>query len=220
MGEVWKARDTRLGRIVAIKQLTASDAERFDTEARAIAALNHPHICQVYDVGADYLVLEYIEGHPIGGPLPAEEVLRLAIQIAGALESAHSKGILHRDLKPANIMVTEGGSAKLLDFGLAKLMDADTDMTRTVDGMVIGTVAYMAPEQASGNRSMRGRMSSASAPSCTRWSRALVRFRGRRQSRSGMLSCRMIRRRSRRYRRSIVSSANVWRNSRVNASRR
>ena len=150
MGEVWKARDTRLGRIVAIKQLTASDAERFDTEARAIAALNHPHICQVYDVGADYLVLEYIEGHPIGGPLPAEEVLRLAIQIAGALESAHSKGILHRDLKPANIMVTEGGSAKLLDFGLAKLMDADTDMTRTVDGMVIGTVAYMAPEQASG----------------------------------------------------------------------
>ncbi len=150
MGEVWKARDTRLGRIVAIKQLTASDADRFDKEARAIAALNHPHICQVYDVGPDYLVLEYIEGHPIGGPLPADEVLRLAIQIAGALEGAHSKGILHRDLKPANIMVTEGGSAKLLDFGLAKLMDADADVTRTVDGMVIGTVAYMAPEQAEG----------------------------------------------------------------------
>ena len=150
MGEVWKARDTRLGRIVAIKQLTAPDAERFDKEARAIAALNHPHICQVYDVGPDYLVLEYIEGHPIRGPLPADEALRLAIQIAGALEGAHSKGILHRDLKPANIMVTEGGSAKLLDFGLAKLMDADADMTRTVDGTVIGTAAYMAPEQAEG----------------------------------------------------------------------
>jgi TolB-like protein/tRNA A-37 threonylcarbamoyl transferase component Bud32 len=150
MGEVWKARDTRLGRIVAIKQLMAPDADRFDKEARAIAALNHPHICQVYDVGPDYLVLEYIEGHPLCGPLPADEVLRLAIQIAGALEGAHSKGILHRDLKPANIMVTEGGSAKLLDFGLAKLMDADADMTRTLDGTVIGTAAYMAPEQAEG----------------------------------------------------------------------
>jgi serine/threonine-protein kinase len=150
MGAVWKARDTRLGRIVAIKQLTVPDADRFDKEARAIAALNHPNICQVYDVGPDYLVLEYIEGYPISGPLPADEVLRLAIQIAGALESAHSKGILHRDLKPANIMVTEGGSAKLLDFGLAKLMDADADMTRTLDGTVIGTVAYMSPEQAEG----------------------------------------------------------------------
>ena len=93
MGEVWKARDTRLGRIVAIKQLTAPNAERFDKEARAIAALNHPHICQVYNVGPDYLVLEYIEGHPIRGPLPADEALRLAMQIAGALEGAHSKGI-------------------------------------------------------------------------------------------------------------------------------
>ena len=150
MGEVWKARDTRLGRIVAIKQLMAPNADRFDKEARAIAALNHPHICQVYDVGPDYLVLEYIEGHPIRGPLPADEALRLAMQIAGALEGAHSKGILHRDLKPANIMVTEGGSAKLLDFGLAKLMDADADVTRTVDGTVLGTAAYMAPEQAEG----------------------------------------------------------------------
>ena len=150
MGEVWKARDTRLGRIVAIKQLTAPNADRFDKEARAIAALNHPHICQVYDVGPDYLVLEYIEGHPIRGPLPADEALRLAMQIADAVEGAHSKGILHRDLKPANIMVTEGGSAKLLDFGLAKLMDADADVTRTVAGTVLGTAAYMAPEQAEG----------------------------------------------------------------------
>jgi serine/threonine protein kinase len=150
MGEVWKARDTRLGRIVAIKQLAAPNADRFDKEARAIAALNHPHICQVYDVGPDYLVLEYIEGHPIRGPLPADEALRLAMQIAGALEGAHSKGILHRDLKPANIMVTEGGSTKLLDFGLAKVMDADADVTRTVDGTVLGTAAYMSPEQAEG----------------------------------------------------------------------
>jgi serine/threonine-protein kinase len=150
MGEVWKARDTRLGRIVAVKQLTAPDADRFDKEARAIALLNHPHICQVYDVGPDYLVLEYIEGHPIRGPVPANEALRLAMQIAGALEEAHSKGILHRDLKPANIMVTDGGSAKLLDFGLAKLMDPEADVTRTVEGTVLGTAAYMAPEQAEG----------------------------------------------------------------------
>jgi serine/threonine-protein kinase len=150
MGEVWKARDTRLGRLVAIKQLTLPDVDRFDKEARAIAALNHPHICQVYDVGPDYLVLEYIEGRTICGPLPAHEALRLAIQIAGALEGAHDRGILHGDLKPANIMVTESGSAKLLDFGLAKVMDADVNITRTVDGTVIGTVAYMAPEQAEG----------------------------------------------------------------------
>src|SRR5450432_1695155 len=119
MGEVFKARDTRLDRTVAIKVSKEKFSDRFEREARAIAALNHPHICQVYDVGPDYLVLEYIEGHPIRGPLPADEALRLAMQIAGALEGAHSKGILHRDLKPANIMVTEGGSAKLLDFGLA-----------------------------------------------------------------------------------------------------
>jgi Tol biopolymer transport system component/predicted Ser/Thr protein kinase len=150
MGEVWKARDTRLGRLVAVKRLTVPHSDRFAQEARAIAALNHPHICQVYDVGPDYLVLEYIEGHAIRGPLAAGEALRLAMQIAGALEDAHSKGILHRDLKPANIMVTEAGTAKLLDFGLAKLMDADANVTRTVDGTVLGTAAYMAPEQAEG----------------------------------------------------------------------
>src|SRR5712692_3656748 len=113
MGEVWKAHDTRLGRIVAIKRLKGPHGERFEQEARAIAALNHPNICQIHDVGPDYLVLEYVEGTVLRGPFPVEEVLRLAIQLAGALEEAHGKGILHRDLKPANIMVTKGAAAKL-----------------------------------------------------------------------------------------------------------
>src|SRR4026209_1092399 len=120
MGHVWNAHDVRLDRVVAIKRLLAQHSDRFEQEARAIAALNHPHICQIHDVGADYLVLEYIEGHPVGGPIPVAEALRLAIQIATALEAAHERGILHRDLKPANIVVTTGGSVKLLDFGLAK----------------------------------------------------------------------------------------------------
>ena len=159
MGEVWKARDTRLGRLVAIKQLTSAHSDRFELEARAIAALNHPHICQIHDVGPDYLVLEYLDGQPLRGPVPPAEAIRLARQIASALEEAHSKGILHRDLKPANIMVTRRGGAsdppassiaKLLDFGLAKLVSADPDATRTVDGTVLGTPAYMSPEQAEG----------------------------------------------------------------------
>jgi serine/threonine-protein kinase len=156
MGEVWKARDTRLDRIVAIKRLSGQHSERFEQEARAIAALNHPHICQIYDVGPDYLVLEYVEGQPLRGPLPADEAVRLALQIASALEEAHRQGILHRDLKPANIMVTarSGPSgapvAKLLDFGLAKLITADADVTRTSGGVVLGTAAYMSPEQVDG----------------------------------------------------------------------
>src|SRR4029434_1346196 len=120
MGEVYRALDTRLDRIVAIKQLTPDQRARFEREARAIAALSHPNICQVYDVGPDYLVLEYLEGQPVRGPLPPEDAVRIAIQIAGALQAAHERGILHRDLKPANIMVTAGGTAKLLDFGVAK----------------------------------------------------------------------------------------------------
>ena len=116
MGEVWKARDTRLGRIVAIKRLKAPHGERFEQEARAVAALNHPNICQIHDIGPDYLVLEYIEGKPLPGPLPVQEAVRLAIQIASALEEAHGRGILHRDLKPANILVTAKGTVKLLDF--------------------------------------------------------------------------------------------------------
>jgi eukaryotic-like serine/threonine-protein kinase len=156
MGEVWKARDTRLDRIVAIKRLSGQHSERFEQEARAIAALNHPHICQIYDVGPDYLVLEYVEGQPLRGPLPTDEAVRLALQIASALEEAHRQGILHRDLKPANIMVTvrSGPSgapvAKLLDFGLAKLITEDADVTKTSGGVVLGTAAYMSPEQADG----------------------------------------------------------------------
>src|SRR6516162_981340 len=149
MGEVWKARDTRLGRIVAVKQLKGRHSARFEQEARSIAALNHPHICQIHDIGPDYLVLEYIEGKPLKGPAPADEALRLGAQIAEALDAAHRKGVVHRDLKPANILVTPEGLAKLLDFGLAKNM-TDPEETATIEGTVLGTAAYMAPEQAEG----------------------------------------------------------------------
>jgi len=146
MGEVWKARDTRLGRIVAIKRLKGQHTARFEQEARAIAALNCPHICTLYDIGPDYLVMEFIEGSPLKGPLPVDSAVRLAVQIASALEAAHAQGILHRDLKPANVLVTAAG-AKLLDFGLAK-QTGDGDATQTVG--TSGTPLYMSPEQAEG----------------------------------------------------------------------
>jgi eukaryotic-like serine/threonine-protein kinase len=157
MGVVYRARDTRLGRDVAIKVLPeqlAADPDRvyrFEQEARAVAALNHPNICQIYDVGPGYLVLEYIEGAPLSGPLPIEAATRIAAQIADALDTAHRRGILHRDLKPANVLVTPDGRAKLLDFGLAKtLAPAESDLTRTMAGTIAGTAAYMSPEQAQG----------------------------------------------------------------------
>jgi eukaryotic-like serine/threonine-protein kinase len=158
MGEVWKARDTRLGRIVAIKKVKEQHSERFKLEARTIASLNHPNICQLFDIGPDYLVLEYVEGKPLSSPLPEREAVRLAIQIATALEAAHKKGIIHRDLKPANILVTDEGSVKLLDFGLAKLYEQGATASQsptanfpaTQAGAVLGTVAYMSPEQAQG----------------------------------------------------------------------
>src|ERR1700722_1839070 len=151
MGEVYKARDTRLDRIVAIKQVKGQHSGRFQQEAHVVAALNHPNICALHDGGPDYLVMEYVEGKRLSGPLPVEEAVRLALQIASALEEAHGRGILHRDLKPGNILVTPKGTAKLLDFGLAKLMtDSDSDVTKTIEGTVLGTVAYMAPEKAEG----------------------------------------------------------------------
>jgi eukaryotic-like serine/threonine-protein kinase len=126
MGDVYKAIDTRLGRLVAIKIARTEFNSRFQREARAVASLNHPNICTVHDVGPDYLVMEMVDGETLAerlrsGPLPAEESLRLCIQIAEALEAAHAKGITHRDIKPANIKVTAEGRVKVLDFGLAKM---------------------------------------------------------------------------------------------------
>ncbi|MBN1568761.1 MAG: protein kinase [Acidobacteria bacterium] len=158
MGEVYKARDTRLGRIVAVKKVREQHSERFKQEARSIAALNHPNICQIFDIGDDYLVLEYVGGKPLSSPLPEEEAVKLAIQIVTALEAAHKKGIIHRDLKPGNIMVSDEGTVKLLDFGLAKLYEQDqsisslptADFPATQAGAILGTVTYMSPEQAQG----------------------------------------------------------------------
>ena len=182
MGEVYKATDTRLNRTVAIKVLPphfSSNPEmkqRFDREAQTVAALNHPHICTLHDVGrqgdTDFLVMEYLEGETLAarierGPLPLEDALRVAIQIADALEKAHGHGVTHRDLKPGNIMLTESGAgrqgspqAKLLDFGLAKLKQApqasasgspiSAVLSGTTPGTILGTLQYMAPEQLEG----------------------------------------------------------------------
>jgi serine/threonine-protein kinase len=151
MGDVWKARDTRLMRIVAIKMLKGQHSVRFRQEARAIAAINHPQICQVYDIGPDYLVLEYIDGQTLPCPVASSEALPLAMEIAKTIAAAHAKGIIHRDLKPSNILLTRERSIKLLDFGLAKLMEEGSEATAlTAAGSMLGTPAYMSPEQAEG----------------------------------------------------------------------
>jgi eukaryotic-like serine/threonine-protein kinase len=162
MGEVWRARDSRLGRDVAIKISDQQFSDRFEREARAIAALNHPNICTLHDVGPNYLVMEIVEGPTLAeriskGPLPLDEALVIAGQIAEALDAAHEKGIIHRDLKPANIKIRPDGSVKVLDFGLAKSVvdpakvtsDSPTLMHPTV-GLILGTAGYMSPEQARG----------------------------------------------------------------------
>ena len=155
MGEVYRAHDSRLQRDVAIKVSATEFSDRFEREARMIAALNHPHICTIYDVGPNYLVMELVEGAALNGPLPTEEAIRYAVQICDALDAAHKKGITHRDLKPGNILVTASG-VKLLDFGLARSEPTSTAADKaptvalTTAGVVIGTPAYMSPEQARG----------------------------------------------------------------------
>jgi eukaryotic-like serine/threonine-protein kinase len=161
MGEVYKARDTRLDRIVALKVSKDQFSERFEREARSVAALNHPNICALYDVGPNFLVMEFVEGENLAGPLPLETAVSYARQIAEAIEAAHEKGIVHRDLKPANVKVTPAGTIKVLDFGLAKALSAESEsapsqdsptlsMAMTRAGMILGTAAYMSPEQAKG----------------------------------------------------------------------
>ena len=173
---MYRAKDTRLNRIVAIKVLPAHLAdspelrERLEREARTIASLNHPHICTLHDIGhqdgTDFLVMEYLEGETLAqrllkGPLPLDQVLQYAIEIADALDKAHRKGVTHRDLKPGNIMLTKSGT-KLLDFGLAKLKQeaapanvplSDLPTAKdplTAQGTIVGTLQYMAPEQLEG----------------------------------------------------------------------
>src|SRR5215472_1835982 len=180
MGEVYRGRDTRLERAVAIKILPAhlsndpSRKQRFEREAKTISSLNHPHICVLHDVGhqdgIDYLVMECVEGETLAkrlekGPLPVDQVLKLGAQIADALDKAHRAGIVHRDLKPGNIMLTPTG-AKLLDFGLAKPATSLTDLATitatkaeppvTEHGTIVGTFQYMSPEQIEG-RELDGR---------------------------------------------------------------
>ncbi|HEY2844309.1 MAG TPA: protein kinase [Bryobacteraceae bacterium] len=164
MGDVYRARDTRLGRDVAIKVSAERFSERFEREARAIASLNHPNICTLHDIGPNYLVMELVEGATLSerivkGALPLDESLKIAVQIAEAIDTAHENGIVHRDLKPANIKIKPDGMVKVLDFGLAKVSGASAGkpedsltltMGLTETGLILGTAPYMAPEQARG----------------------------------------------------------------------
>ena len=164
MGTVYRARDTRLGRDVAIKVSSGRFSERFEREARVIAQLNHPSICTLHDIGPDYLVMELVEGETLAervsaGPMPAHEVVHIAEQIAEALDVAHDRGVVHRDLKPGNVMIRPDGRVKVLDFGLAKMggtpsVSSDESPTVMLDdtraGVILGTASYMSPEQAMG----------------------------------------------------------------------
>jgi len=194
MGAVYRAKDRKLGRDVAIKVLPeefAKDADRvarFQREAKLLASLNHPNIAAIYGLetfdGTNFLVLELIEGETLAdrirsGPIPVEESLKRALQIAEALESAHEKGVIHRDLKPSNIKVTQEGKVKVLDFGLAKAYAGDREEVNlsnsptlsnaaTQQGVILGTAAYMSPEQARENQWTRKLMSGLSGVCCSR----------------------------------------------------
>jgi eukaryotic-like serine/threonine-protein kinase len=165
MGEVYRARDTRLGRDVAIKVSAQQFGERFEREARAIASLNHTNVCHLYDVviskdAPNYLVMELVEGETLHGPVSFDEALPIIRQLIDGIEAAHEKNIVHRDLKPANIKITPDGVVKILDFGLAKASAPEPEgnpensptltMGATTAGTILGTAAYMAPEQARG----------------------------------------------------------------------
>ncbi len=183
MGEVYRARDTRLARDVALKMLRSAEASdpewraRFEREARVLASLNHPNIAAIYgfeeneaarSAGAATaaIVMELVEGETLAarlkrGPLPLDEALNIAGQIADALEAAHRRGIVHRDLKPANVTITPAGTVKVLDFGLAKFLADPAHLDATISavtgpGVVFGTPAYIAPEQAKGGRGRAG----------------------------------------------------------------
>jgi len=193
MGEVYRARDERLARDVAVKVLPASIStdpdrlRRFELEARATSQLNHPNILAVYDTGmhegAPYVVAELLEGETLrqkmsGSPLPVRKAIDYAGQIAHGLAAAHQKGIVHRDLKPENLFVTSDGRLKILDFGLAKLVVNVAEGPTLTEvptqgltgaGVVVGTAGYMSPEQVRGSPPTRARTSSASAASSTRW---------------------------------------------------
>ena len=202
MGEVYRATDTKLGRAVALKVLPAEMAsnperlERFQREAKALAALDHPGVVTVYSVeeadGVHFLTMQLVDGEPLDklipeNGLPVERILKVATDLALALDAAHEKGIVHRDLKPANVMVTQGGRVKVLDFGLAKVrgsadgVEADSELPtemKTREGVVMGTMPYMSPEQVQGQALDHRTDIFSLGSSSTRWRAASGRSRG------------------------------------------